>query len=177
MARGGIEPPTPAFQGCLPTRLSGSESRQVTLGERLTRDHLWDHFGSFRPFSPLQCSRIVPRSGAVFRRSTCAEVLMRAAIYAGVSTTDQKCEMQLTELREYVARRGINEQDEEVAHPGNSISTSRTTAFRRIWQFAMDRLPPDSGWMKLTGPPNVAMSTSLYRGSLLSASFRPCAAS
>jgi hypothetical protein len=46
--------------------------------------------------------------------------------------------MQLAELREYVARRGINEQDEEVAHPGNSISTSRTTAFRPIWQFAMD---------------------------------------
>src|SRR5215471_19043274 len=53
------------FKGCLPTRLSGSESGQVTLGERLTRDHLWDHFGSFRPFSPLQCSRIVPRSGAL----------------------------------------------------------------------------------------------------------------
>ena len=50
------------------------------------------------------------------------------------------CEMQLAELREYVARRGINEQDEEVAHSGNSISTSRTTAFRSIWQFAMDTL-------------------------------------
>ena len=32
----------------------------------------------------------------------------------------------------------MNEQDEEVAHPGNGISTSRTTAFRPIWQFAMD---------------------------------------
>jgi DNA invertase Pin-like site-specific DNA recombinase len=31
---------------------------------------------------------------------------MRAAIYARVSTTDQKCEMQLAELREYVSRRG-----------------------------------------------------------------------
>ena len=27
----------------------------------------------------------------------------------------------------------MNEQDEEVAHPGNGISTSRTTAFRPIW--------------------------------------------
>jgi hypothetical protein len=34
----------------------------------------------------------------------------------------------------------MNEQDEKVAHPGNGISTSRTTAFRPIWQFAMDRL-------------------------------------
>jgi hypothetical protein len=33
----------------------------------------------------------------------------------------------------------MNEQDEEVAHPGNGIGTSRTTAFRPIWQFAMDR--------------------------------------
>ena len=31
---------------------------------------------------------------------------MRTAIYARVSTTDQKCEMQLRELREYCARRG-----------------------------------------------------------------------
>jgi DNA invertase Pin-like site-specific DNA recombinase len=31
---------------------------------------------------------------------------MRAAIYARVSTADQSCELQLLELREYVARRG-----------------------------------------------------------------------
>jgi DNA invertase Pin-like site-specific DNA recombinase len=31
---------------------------------------------------------------------------MRVAIYARVSTTDQNCEMQLRELREYVKRRG-----------------------------------------------------------------------
>jgi len=31
---------------------------------------------------------------------------MRCAIYARVSTTDQNCEMQLRELREYVTRRG-----------------------------------------------------------------------
>ena len=31
---------------------------------------------------------------------------MRTAIYARVSTSDQNCEMQLRELREYVARRG-----------------------------------------------------------------------
>jgi DNA invertase Pin-like site-specific DNA recombinase len=32
--------------------------------------------------------------------------IVRAAIYARVSTTDQNCEMQLAELREYVLRRG-----------------------------------------------------------------------
>ena len=31
---------------------------------------------------------------------------MRTALYARVSTTDQTCEMQLRELREYAARRG-----------------------------------------------------------------------
>src|SRR3954464_5455293 len=31
---------------------------------------------------------------------------MRVAIYARVSTTDQNCDMQLRELREYVTRRG-----------------------------------------------------------------------
>ena len=31
---------------------------------------------------------------------------MRVAIYARVSTTDQNCDMQLRELREYIKRRG-----------------------------------------------------------------------
>ena len=31
---------------------------------------------------------------------------MKTAIYARVSTTDQSCEMQLRELREYACRRG-----------------------------------------------------------------------
>src|ERR1700694_5426178 len=31
---------------------------------------------------------------------------MRCALYARVSTTDQNCELQLRELREYIARRG-----------------------------------------------------------------------
>jgi hypothetical protein len=33
----------------------------------------------------------------------------------------------------------MNEQDEQVAHPGNSINTSKAAAFRLIYQFAMDR--------------------------------------
>src|SRR5215471_6368748 len=32
-------------------------------------------------------------------------MLMRCALYCRVSTTDQNCEMQLRELREYIARR------------------------------------------------------------------------
>jgi hypothetical protein len=34
----------------------------------------------------------------------------------------------------------MDEQHEEVAHPGDAIRTSKPTAFRPIWQFAMDRL-------------------------------------
>jgi hypothetical protein len=32
----------------------------------------------------------------------------------------------------------MNECDSEVAHPGNGINTSKTTALRPIWQFAID---------------------------------------
>jgi hypothetical protein len=34
----------------------------------------------------------------------------------------------------------VEEQHEEVAHPGNAIGTSEPTAFRPIWQFAMHTL-------------------------------------
>jgi hypothetical protein len=33
----------------------------------------------------------------------------------------------------------MNAQDDQIAHPGNGINTSRSTAFRPIWQFAIDR--------------------------------------
>ena len=39
---------------------------------------------------------------------------MKTAIYARVSTTDQNCEVQLRELREYVARRGWEPSSEYV---------------------------------------------------------------
>jgi len=32
----------------------------------------------------------------------------------------------------------MNEYDSEVAHSGNGINTSKTTALRPIWQFAID---------------------------------------
>jgi hypothetical protein len=34
----------------------------------------------------------------------------------------------------------MNEYDREVAHPGNGINTSKTTALRPIWQFAIDTI-------------------------------------
>src|SRR4051794_8457666 len=40
-------------------------------------------------------------------RILCTITLMKAAIYARVSTTDQNCELQLRELREYASRRGL----------------------------------------------------------------------
>jgi hypothetical protein len=33
----------------------------------------------------------------------------------------------------------MNEYDSEAAHSGNGINTSKTTALRPIWQFAIDR--------------------------------------
>jgi hypothetical protein len=32
----------------------------------------------------------------------------------------------------------MNEQDDEVAHPGNRNNTSQHTVFKPFWQFAMD---------------------------------------
>src|SRR4030095_10644274 len=48
----------------------------------------------------------------------------------------------------------MNEYDSEVAHAGNGINTSKTTALRPIWQFAIDRLrhllqPPEHGRQEL----------------------------
>jgi putative DNA-invertase from lambdoid prophage Rac len=50
---------------------------------------------------------------------------MRCAIYARVSTTDQNCEMQLRELREYVARRGWEVSGEYVDTEWSGAKASR----------------------------------------------------
>lgn len=49
---------------------------------------------------------------------------IRAAIYARVSTTDQNCEMQLAELREYCSRRGwdIHREYVDTGYSGAKIS-------------------------------------------------------
>lgn len=50
---------------------------------------------------------------------------MRAALYCRVSTTDQNCEMQLRELREYIARRGWEPAGEYVDAGFSGAKTSR----------------------------------------------------
>lgn len=50
---------------------------------------------------------------------------MKAAIYARVSTTDQNCELQLRELREYVKRRGWDTAVEYVDSGVSGMKSSR----------------------------------------------------
>jgi len=61
---------------------------------------------------------------------------MKAAIYARVSTVDQKCEMQLRESREYCARRGWDIAGEYVDTGWSGTKASRPE---------LDRLMKDAG--------------------------------
>lgn len=63
---------------------------------------------------------------------------MRTAIYARVSTSDQNCDMQLRELREYVDRRGWSLTDEYV-DTGFSGSKSSLPALDRLMTDAARR--------------------------------------
>src|ERR1043165_7625709 len=63
---------------------------------------------------------------------------MRCAIYARVSTTDQNCEMQLRELREYISRRGWQTSKEYVA-TGFSGSRASLPALDRLMADAAQR--------------------------------------
>jgi putative DNA-invertase from lambdoid prophage Rac len=60
---------------------------------------------------------------------------MRCAIYARVSTTDQNCELQLRELRDYCARRGWGIAEEYVDTGWSGAKASRP---------ALDRLMRDA---------------------------------
>jgi putative DNA-invertase from lambdoid prophage Rac len=63
---------------------------------------------------------------------------MRAAIYARVSTTDQNCEMQLGELREYVRRHGWEIAGEYVDTGWSGAKASRPE-FDRLMRDAAQR--------------------------------------
>jgi DNA invertase Pin-like site-specific DNA recombinase len=63
---------------------------------------------------------------------------MKTAIYARVSTTDQNCEMQLRELREYVARRGW-ETGAEFVDSGFSGSKASRPALDKLMTAAARR--------------------------------------
>src|SRR5215472_17337237 len=65
-----------------------------------------------------------------------SETPVRAAAYARVSTTDQTCDLQLRELREYIARRGWTACGEYVDTGFSGARASRP---------ALDRLMADAG--------------------------------
>src|SRR5260370_18140167 len=67
-----------------------------------------------------------------------ADSPMNCAIYARVSTTDQTCEMQLRELREYVARRGWEVAGEYVDTGWSGAKASRPE-INRLKQDARER--------------------------------------
>jgi putative DNA-invertase from lambdoid prophage Rac len=63
---------------------------------------------------------------------------MRAAVYARVSTTDQNCELQLVELREYIRRRGWESAGEFVDSGWSGGKASRPE-FDRLMAAAAKR--------------------------------------
>jgi putative DNA-invertase from lambdoid prophage Rac len=64
---------------------------------------------------------------------------MRCALYCRVSTTDQNCEMQLRELREYISRRGWKNGEDYVDTGFSGAKASRP---------ALDRLMADAAQRK-----------------------------
>ena len=58
---------------------------------------------------------------------------MNCALYARVSTTDQSCEMQLRELREFVSRRGWQNAGEYVDTGFSGSKASRPALDRLAW--------------------------------------------
>jgi len=71
---------------------------------------------------------------------------VRAAIYARVSTTDQNCEMQLGELREYVSRRGWQSVGEYVDTGWCGAKASRPELNRLMRDAAQRKLDAILCW-------------------------------
>ncbi len=61
VARDGIEPPTPAFQGRLPIRRSGLKSTDVTKEKELMPYEISDYLEWFRLFSTSRCALLFAR--------------------------------------------------------------------------------------------------------------------
>ena len=97
--------------------------------------------GSVHPVGTT-CVLPVP-SGLVPDLDKCTGIVydnyMRCALYARVSTTDQNCEMQLRELREYIARRDWKIAGEYVDTGFSGAKASRP---------ALDRLMADAAKRK-----------------------------
>src|ERR1700737_4988801 len=64
---------------------------------------------------------------------------MRAVLYARVSTTDQNCEMQLQEMREYCQRRGWEISGEYVDTGWSGVKASRPELNRLMQDAALRR--------------------------------------
>jgi len=65
---------------------------------------------------------------------------MKTALYARVSTSDQKCDMQLTELRRYAAAQGLTiDPENEYIDTGCSGATTNRPQFKRCLADALKR--------------------------------------
>jgi DNA invertase Pin-like site-specific DNA recombinase len=73
----------------------------------------------------------------MIRKGPYVKTIQNAAIYARVSTTDQNCDMQLSDLREYCERRGWNAV--EYVDTGVSGAKSSREQLDRLMQDARRR--------------------------------------
>src|SRR5580704_10213833 len=87
-------------------------------------------------------SRANGNSGA----SSEAPAFLRAAIYARVSTSDQNCEMQVRELREYADRRGWRVTDEYIDTGWSGVKASRPELDRLTHDAARRRFDAVMVW-------------------------------
>src|SRR5579872_2323102 len=80
------------------------------------------------------------------KRTVDSGTSVRAAIYARVSTTDQNCEMQVSELREYAARRGWKVSGEYVDTGWSGAKASRPELNRLMKDAALRRFDAVLVW-------------------------------